>query len=130
MVLYTFDGVWRKDATDMLVYLPGKLRPTTSRTHTKLHPQMTLRKKGSLEKCSAHNVVVMPDTYICPTEDQFKENDNDVAGNDRNLEVLYRIVEVDSLHYQWRLRVWIWRVPTVFGEEPRPADDQRCICEQ
>ena len=128
MVLSIFDGVWRKEATDITVsYLESSDRPHHAHTLTTSPNGLHI---CALEKCSAHNAVTTPDTYLCPTENQFKEDDNDVAGNNWNLEVLYRIVEVDSLHYQWRLRVWIWRVPTVFGEEPRPVDDQSCICEQ
>ena len=60
---------------------------------------------------------------LCATEDQFKENDDHIASNDRNLEVLNRIVQIDGLYHKWRLCVRIDLIPAILGKESWLVDN-------
>ena len=77
----------------------ARAAPTNQQTntHRSLSPNRPTREiAGMLYSRSGRHICC-----LCATEDQFKEYNNHIASNDRYLEVLNRIVQIDGLHHEW-----------------------------
>lgn len=104
--------------------LVGIISRNANSDQTYKYPQITAPETADKRAQREFNSQRSRHAYcLCATEDQFKENNKHIASNDRNLEVLNRIVQIDGLHHKWRLCVWVDLIPSILGKEPWLVDN-------